>query len=62
MIGMESVEHGFDFVVKSLVIKIINFDSLEVLFGIKVALGDQECLPQHEFLIERALTLILASS
>jgi hypothetical protein len=38
--GMRSAEHGFDFVVEGLVVKVIDFDSLEVLFGVEVSFGD----------------------
>ncbi len=41
---MRSVEHSFDFVVESLVIKIIDFDCLEIFFGIKVTLRNKERL------------------
>lgn len=42
-----SVEHGFDFIVEGLVVEVIDFDSLEVLLGVEVSLGDQEGLSQH---------------
>lgn len=40
-----SVEHGLDLVIKGLIIEVINFDCLEVLLGIEVALRDEEGLP-----------------
>ena len=60
--GMGSVEHGFDFVVKGLVVQIVDFDGLEILLGVEVALSDQEGLPKHQFLRHGKSTLILASS
>ena len=45
-----SVEHGLDFVIEGLIVKVIDFDGLEVLLRIEVALGNQEGLPQHQFL------------
>ena len=42
-----SVEHGFDFVIKGLVVQIINFNCLEIFLGVEVAFSDQEGLPQH---------------
>lgn len=46
----QSVEHGPDFVVKSLVVQVIDFDGLEVLFGVEVAFSDEESLSQDKFL------------
>lgn len=43
--GQESVEHSFNFIVKGLVIQIIDLDGLEVFLGVEVPLGDQESLP-----------------
>lgn len=45
-----SVEHGLDFVVKGLVIKVVDFDSLEVFLRIEIAFRDEESLPQDKFL------------
>lgn len=42
-----SVEHGLDFVIEGLIVEVIDFDGLEVLLRIKVALGNQEGLPEH---------------
>lgn len=43
----KSIEHGPDFVVEGLIIKVINFDGLEVFLRIEVSLSDKECLPEH---------------
>jgi hypothetical protein len=60
--GMGSVKHSFDFVVEGLVVEVVDFDGLEVLFGVEVALGDEEGLSEYEFLGGEGVTLILASS
>lgn len=46
-----SIEHGFDFIVESLIIKIIDFNRLEIFFWIKVALSDKESLTKNKFLL-----------
>lgn len=46
----QSIKHCSNFVVEGLIIKVLNFNSLEVLFRIEVSFGDQESLPQHQFL------------
>lgn len=45
--GMGSAEHGFDLVVESLVVEVVDFDGLEVLLGVEVSFGDQEGLSQY---------------
>jgi len=47
---MRSIEHSLDFVVKGLVVQVVNLNGLEVFLGIEVTLGDEECLPEHQFL------------
>jgi hypothetical protein len=40
-----SIEHRLYFIIESLVIKVVNFNGLEIFFGIEVSLGNQKCLP-----------------
>lgn len=42
-----SVEHGLDFVIEGLVVEVIDFDGLEVLLGVEIALGNEEGLSEH---------------
>ena len=42
---MGSIKHSFDFIVEGLVVQIVNFDCLEVLLRVEIALSDQEGLP-----------------
>jgi hypothetical protein len=44
----QSIKHRSNFVIKRLIIKIFDFDSLEVLLRIKVALSNKECLSQDK--------------
>ena len=46
----KSIKHRSDFVIKCLIIKIVNLDCLEVLFRVKISLSDQKCLSQNQFL------------
>jgi hypothetical protein len=32
-----------------LIVQVVDFDGLEVFFGIEIAFSNQESLPQHEF-------------
>lgn len=49
-IFQESVEHRPYFVVESLVVQVVNFDRLEILFGVKITFGNKEGLPEDQFL------------
>ena len=58
----ESVEHGLDLVVEGLVVEVVDLYGLEVFLGVEIALGDEECLSEHQLLPKINSTLILASS
>jgi hypothetical protein len=52
-----SVEHRPDLVVESLIVKVVDFDGLEVFFGIEITLRDQESLSQNQFFYLRVVVV-----
>lgn len=48
---LKSIEHGSNFIIESLVVEVIDLYGLEVLFRVEISLGDEERLPQNQFLL-----------
>ena len=47
---LSSIEHGPDLAVEGLVIQVVDFDGLEVFFGVEIPLSDKESLSQYQLL------------
>jgi len=47
MYEIMSVKHCLNFIIKGLVVQIVDLDGLEVLLGVEVSLSNQKGLPEH---------------
>jgi hypothetical protein len=46
VLTIRSIEHRPDLVIEGLIVQIVDFNSLEVLFGVKISFGNEEGLSQ----------------